>query len=82
MPDHNCSLLPDCPQLQIPLAPLAFPVPKDVSHSLRVLPVQHLGHLKMTLHFFRTGGSYTLAVLAAPCEGVVLVGGSKVKFEP
>lgn len=43
--------------------------------------VQHLGHLKMTLHFFTAGGSYTPAVLAGPCEGVVLVGGSKDKLE-
>lgn len=82
MPDHKCSLLPNCPQLQIPLAPLAFPVPKDISHSLHVLPVQHLGHLKMTLHFFRAGGSYTPAMHVGPCEGVVLVGGSEVKLDP
>lgn len=44
--------------------------------------VQHLGHLKMTLHFFTAGGSCTPAVLAGPYEGVVLVGGSKDKLEP
>lgn len=37
LPDHKCSSLSNCPQPQILLAPLAFPVPKDISHSLHVV---------------------------------------------